>query len=107
MKKQMKVTANKKNYLRHAQWVIFMFIFNPHPVCAATIVSTIVRNGTDWLSGEIAGCLAIIFVIYSGYECMGGRLQLQTVALRVIGIGIVIGGSTICSKFLSGTSVSF
>ena len=80
--------------------IILFLLLSPSLAFAQTEVGRIVRDVCTWLSGEIAGGIAVLAVIYSGYEIMQGEIEKKRFVARIIGIGLVVGGAYITNNIL-------
>lgn len=69
-------------------------------IAFATAVGKVVENLSEWLSGEIAGAVVVLVVIYSGYEMLHGEIDKRTFAVRLAAAGLIFGGSTIAKTIL-------
>lgn len=77
----------------------------PSITYAASEVSKIINKLCDWLSGDIAGAISVLAVVYSGYEMLQGEIDKMKFMTRCMGIGLVVGGSYITQNYL-GIAVS-
>jgi type IV secretory pathway VirB2 component (pilin) len=83
--------------VKHSILWLSVLLTLPSIAFAGTKVAEIVGYLCDWLSGEVGAAIAVLVVIYSGYEMLEGRLEKRTLAGRCIAIGLIIGGAYIAT----------
>jgi type IV secretory pathway VirB2 component (pilin) len=84
--------------VKHSILWLGLLISLPNIAFAGTKVGEIIGYLCDWLSGEVGAAIAVLVVIYSGYEMLEGRLEKKTLAGRCIAIGLIIGGAVVATN---------
>lgn len=67
---------------------------------ANTEVGRIISSACDWLSGEVGAGIAVLAVIYTGYEMISGEIDKKKFAIRCVAIGMIVGGAYITTNIL-------
>lgn len=85
--------------------LFFILTLTPGIVFADSVVATVINNACDWLSGEIAGAISVLIVVWSGFEMLNGELEKKKFITRLVGVGLIYGGSYLAkSVFFKGVA---
>lgn len=92
----MKTKFNFKKIISYTIGLILL----PSIANANTEVGRIISSACDWLSGEVGAGIAVLAVIYTGYEMISGEIDKKKFAIRCVAIGMIVGGAYITTNIL-------
>lgn len=94
------IKANKTAWIKKTIFVTSALIALPTSAFATTEVGRIIGAACDWLSGEVGASIAVLAVIYTGYEMISGEIDKKKFAIRCVAIGMIVGGAYITTNIL-------
>lgn len=92
---------NHLSWLRTVAYLLLALIALPQMAFASSdVVTTVVYNFCDWLSGPLAAAIAILGCIGVGYACFIGHISKEKFFYMLLGLGFIIGGSYFAKSIL-------
>jgi len=94
----------KNSQLKKTIFILLSLTILPTVAIASTEVGRIISSACDWLSGEVGAGIAVLAVIYTGYEMISGEIDKKKFAIRCVAIGMIVGGAYITTNILGVSS---
>src|SRR5574337_80169 len=90
----------KRNRLAQLAAIATVTLLPKLAFASGDIVTTVVYNICDWLSGPLAVAMGILVCIAVGYSFISGHIDKVKLIFVLIGLGLIIGGAYFAKSIL-------